>query len=183
MPATKLNSSTLRLFLSATMLAGGFALVAQGASAAERAPPMEEPPAVEMTPLPDVEPALDVKPEDAQAIDKLQIPPPPQTANHYTCYRVEAGRFQPRVVILRDQFGARKVQVIRITRLCTPTIKYVDHKIFKPSDPRMHLVCYEISKSERVNRAVLIDNQFGRNILKVYEPNELCLPSIKRLFR
>ena len=90
MPTCKLNSPTLRLLLSASMIAGGFALGAQGASAADRAPVSEEPPVVDMTPLPDVEPPLDIKPEDTQGAERFQMPPPP-TSNHYTCYRVAQG--------------------------------------------------------------------------------------------
>ncbi len=177
-----LNSLSLSFFTSALVIAGA---CAQGASAAERVPVAEEPPAnVEMTPLPDVEPPMDIKPEDAPALERFQLPPPPQTSNHYTCYRVKQVQpIQPRVVVLRDQFGARKVKVMEIIRLCSPTIKYTGQQIFKPSDPRLHLVCYRISETKPVNRIAFVANQFGRAILRVYDNNELCLPSSKRLFR
>ena len=111
---------------------------------------------------------------------KEGVNPPGVNPNHYRCYKVSEERpFATREVTLKDQFDSGRAKVVRAVLLCTP----VQKNRLLPRDMRTHLVCYDTDGGAAANRAVSVDNQFGRAVLKVDSPNLLCVPSLKRVLR
>jgi hypothetical protein len=99
-------------------------------------------------------------------------------ANHYKCYRItEWDHFTPVDHRLSDQFGVDvPADVLRPSLLCNPT-KKDDTGIPKPN---WHLVCYEILvDQDPIEHKADIKNQYGLNTVKTFEPELLCLPSLK----
>ncbi len=47
--------------------------------------------------------------------------------------------------------------------------------------PEIHLVCYKIVEGEKLNKDVLMTNQFGLATEKIKQPKELCVPSYKKV--
>ena len=96
--------------------------------------------------------------------------------DHFQCYRIKQGeKHKQRTVLLRDQFGRRKLKVRNPSKVCAPVQKNdeaVEH-------PVQHLVCYRFRKAKRVQRRLLVQNQFGKEELRTGRPVELCVPSIK----
>lgn len=102
----------------------------------------------------------------------------PFVANHYLCYPIMSLEtpFEPRVVLLRDQFSQYQVNVLRPVELCNPVSKNNGHI----PEPQWHLVCYEflLFVGPGAHR-VKTGDQFGDLIFKVQVPNRLCLPATK----
>ena len=110
--------------------------------------------------------------------------------DHFKCYDVRAGEpFRPFDVILRDQFEAQEVSVLRPVTLCNPAAKCLktDQGVdcTRVQSPDAHLVCYE-TRDERGSaqfeeREVIVSNQFGKEQrLNVWRrKNLLCVPSLK----
>jgi hypothetical protein len=97
--------------------------------------------------------------------------------DHYQCYRVDPSPFQPRSVVLRDQFGGSKAVVTQLQRLCSPVHK--NGSLVR--NPRAHLACYAIRTASFHVRQVTYTNQLGRGRLAVVKPVQLCVPSGKSL--
>jgi uncharacterized repeat protein (TIGR01451 family) len=104
--------------------------------------------------------------------------------DHFKCYGVNGKAFEPRpVVTLTDQFHTERVAVKKPDDFCNP----VDKNAEGISDPRAHLTCYRIQdvekdKSRRFSsRSVEVENQFGKQTLKLKQPRTLCAPSSKSL--
>lgn len=98
--------------------------------------------------------------------------------NHFKCYDIYSWEgFIETTVRLRDQFGLSDDDVIRPRYLCNPV-----HKNNTPIvDPEIHLVCYQIVEHTPVQAHLLeVKNQFGVQLVKVEQPELLCLPSSKR---
>lgn len=96
---------------------------------------------------------------------------------HYQCYSITQTPFQQRLVTLRDQFGVRRVNVIRPVLLCTPVSK--NGALL--ADKESHLVCYQIQNGQTANKRVETTNQFGKHQFTVLTANLLCVPSLKRV--
>jgi hypothetical protein len=105
-------------------------------------------------------------------------------ANHYKCYPIrEHSDFQPRIVLLRDQFWETKVWVWRPRYLCNPVWKTTeDGTTYEPPQPDAHLVCYEIREENPTPRwEVKTDDQFGTLKLIGDAAELLCLPAAKHV--
>ncbi len=115
--------------------------------------------------------------EDAQAA-RHGIEPVQPRVEHFKCYDVAPRtRFRPRVVQLRDQFGAARARVLRPVNLCAPVSKNngpVDNQ-------QAHLKCYAIRTAAPRRQFVFTRNQFGSEVLRVGSAQELCVPSVKQL--
>jgi hypothetical protein len=113
-----------------------------------------------------------------------QVPgPPPTSLDHFKCYKTKqvGTRFDPRRVVLTDQFNTERVNVVRPEAFCNP----VDKDGSGISDPTAHLTCYKIRdvrgdefpKFER--RRVEVNDQFGARTLLLKKIRTLCVPSSK----
>ena len=131
------------------------------------------------------------------------IPPTAQhfLVDHFQCYEVKPeDKVKSHRVVLQDQFGKSTVTLQRPWLICTPTVKDPNPKKLVgkyPGDlinPIDHLVCYDLSKGgpdkgdydkkghdgkDKDGIDVMVDNQFGKQHLKVKEPQMLCVPSLK----
>ncbi len=112
--------------------------------------------------------------------DLATTPPTPAvpTLDHFKCYRVKGPRTPVSNVQLVDQFGTRKVNVIRPRRLCLAADKNGEGI----SGPGSSLLCYEVrlaagSRSFRPGAMFFTNNQFGPDTLQTFRPRELCVPS------
>ncbi|HEX7182341.1 MAG TPA: hypothetical protein VF756_10895 [Thermoanaerobaculia bacterium] len=103
-------------------------------------------------------------------------------ANHYKCYPIlSSSPFEPRRVLLRDQFWHTWVWVWRPRYLCNPVWKTTeDGTTYPPPQPDAHLVCYEIREEVPTPLwEVRTYDQFGWLSLKGNAAELLCLPAAK----
>jgi hypothetical protein len=113
-----------------------------------------------------------------------QVPgPQPESLDHFKCYttRQLGTKFDPRQVLLTDQFNTERVNVVRPEAFCTP----VDKNGEGINDPTAHLTCYKIRdiggdefpkfREQRVD----VGDQFGTHSLLLKKTKTLCLPSSK----
>lgn len=98
----------------------------------------------------------------------------PEALDHFKCFEVEEGDDVNVTVTLEDQFGVELVVEVEEPELfCIPVDKNGEG-IF---DPSAHLTCYEIDgDSEESEREILVENQFGEQVLEAEEPVLLCVP-------
>jgi hypothetical protein len=109
--------------------------------------------------------------------------PPPTGLDHFKCYKTKqlGTRFDPRQVVLTDQFNKERVNVVRPEALCTP----VDKDGSGINDPTTHLACYKIRDvrgdefPKFRKRPVEVGDQFGTHSLLLKKTRSLCLPSSK----
>jgi hypothetical protein len=132
---------------------------------------------------------------DVKAPVALQVPtgkspsgPPstiPSGLDHFQCYKVRESdashdRFRNGpTVTLQDQIGTVSVQLRRPRQLCVPADKNGETPGAE-SHPD-ELVCYDLRVSDRarfeVNSPFFVLNQFGRDILRLRKPQQLCVPA------
>jgi uncharacterized repeat protein (TIGR01451 family) len=108
---------------------------------------------------------------------------PPTGLDHFKCYKTRqvGTKFDPRRVVLTDQFNTERVNVVRPEAFCAPA----DKDGSGINDPSAHLACYKIRdvrgdefpKFER--RRVEVGDQFGTHTLLLKKTRTLCLPSSK----
>jgi uncharacterized repeat protein (TIGR01451 family) len=111
---------------------------------------------------------------------------PPTALDHFKCYKTRqvGTKFDPRRVVLTDQFTTERVNVVRPEAFCNP----VDKDGSGINDPSAHLACYKIHdvrgdefpkfKKERVD----VTDQFGTHRLLLKKTRSLCLPASKAPF-
>jgi hypothetical protein len=108
---------------------------------------------------------------------------PPPVLDHFKCYKTKqvGTTFDPRQVVLTDQFNTERVNVVRPEAFCNP----VDKNGEGISDPAAHLTCYKIRDvrgdefPKFDERRVEVTDQFGTRTLLVKKVRTLCLPSSK----
>jgi hypothetical protein len=113
---------------------------------------------------------------------KNGVPLPPDTIDHYQCYRVKrsagAAKFTPRTATMDDQLESVTITLKRPFRLCAPTDKNHEDPT-APFHPD-HLLCYKTASSPRFGSAsVSLDNQFGPDQATLIHRRELCVPALK----
>jgi uncharacterized repeat protein (TIGR01451 family) len=109
--------------------------------------------------------------------------PPPTGLDHFKCYRTkEVGTmFDPRDVVLTDQFNTERVNVVGPETFCNP----VDKDGSGISNPSAHLACYTIRDVQGDEfppfepRHVAVGDQFGMHRLLMKKTQTLCVPSSK----
>ncbi|HEY0630654.1 MAG TPA: hypothetical protein VGC98_01255 [Thermoleophilaceae bacterium] len=121
-------------------------------------------------------------PSTKQVVRKGHKPPkPPKQSfktDHFQCYSIKpSGDFTARTVLIRDQFGKRKLAVGRPFELCAPTTK----NRTPVRDPVEHLVCYRALPAKKVAKRVSVHNQFGGELTSTKRVDQICLPSIKAI--
>lgn len=101
--------------------------------------------------------------------------------DHFKCYGAkpmkQTPKFEPRDVLLVDQFETKNTTVLKPIGLCTP----VDKNSEGIRTPSQHLTCYSIKdvkgQVKFVEQTVTTAYQFGDLTLNVSKPNTLCVPS------
>ena len=117
--------------------------------------------------------------------DFLTDPIPPSTLDHFKCYQAKqvGARFDPREVVLTDQFTTERIKVIRPVGFCTPA----DKDGSGIHDPVAHLTCYAVRDTRRdrsdKTKPILVtaSDQFGSLNLRLKKTRTLCLPSLKTI--
>jgi hypothetical protein len=121
-----------------------------------------------------------------KAPPKQKAPQPPNLS-HFTCYPVKplpgttGFTGVPPFVLLRDEFAPKPVRAeVKSTpaELCLPTEKIVNGKVSKIVNPKLHLLCFPVSQTPKVDR-VWDQNQFGTSVISIGKTTWLCLPSLK----
>lgn len=102
-----------------------------------------------------------------------------EDADHYECYvAVPAETFEPRDVVLADQFGEAKVRILSPDEFCTPVSKNGE----PITDKDTHWTCYPIEDPQPTRLPqVIADNQFGTLPLRLRRRGHLCVPSKKTI--
>jgi hypothetical protein len=121
-------------------------------------------------------------PSTKQILKKGQRPPKPPKqifrTDHFQCYRIKpSGGFTARTILIRDQFGKRKVTIAKPFQLCAPATK---NKTLV-GNPVEHLVCYQARPAKAVTKRVSIHNQFGGELTATKRVAQVCVPSIKAI--
>jgi hypothetical protein len=109
--------------------------------------------------------------------------PPAEGLDHFKCYEAKqlGTKFDPRRVLLTDQFNTERVNVVKPEAFCTP----VDKNGEGITDPTAHLTCYKIRDvrgdefPKFRERRVEVGDQFGTHSLRLKKTRTLCLPSSK----
>ena len=112
--------------------------------------------------------------------DIIVFPCPATGPEHFNCYKVDERTVLPTIFVsLVDQFTAQDDVIVRKPReICVPVDKNGEGVL----NPRDHLVCYQVLSKARVDRQVLVINQFGEQELQVkWKVKRLCVPSKKVL--
>jgi hypothetical protein len=108
-----------------------------------------------------------------------KVPPAPSQRfliDHFQCYRIKpVGDYKASSLLLRDQFGRRKVSVAKPSQLCAP-VKKNETGV---RDPVHHLVCYQVRPRRKVPRRVSVHNQFGGELTRTVLSDQVCLPTMK----
>jgi cysteine-rich repeat protein len=118
----------------------------------------------------------------AMELDSLPAPLDMPGVDHFTCYKVKRSKNRPRFkpmtgVDIEDQFGKKKVTVLRPSRVCLPTNKDYDNPGVQKH--MAQLMCYRVRGAFRTPGRVFANNQYGPGQLYVRFPNELCVPSVR----
>jgi hypothetical protein len=107
-------------------------------------------------------------------------PPPPITPgiDHFKCYKVANTKFQLSNVKVDDQFGTFTLNVRKAMRICAPADKNGEGIL----DATQYLICYQVRIAPMFPRPgnqgdVFVRHQFGNDIIGVFGPKELCVPS------
>jgi hypothetical protein len=115
----------------------------------------------------------------SKGLDEEDPGPVPTQLDHYKCYtaRQVGTRFEPRQVLLTDQFNTERVNVLKPETFCTP----VDKNGSGIKDPTAHLTCYQISDVRDEfpvfeRRTINARDQFGLRVLRLKKTIRLCLP-------
>jgi len=117
--------------------------------------------------------------DQIRVITTVSLVPTPMTSavDHFKCYKVQGDRFSDLFVDLEDEFGSMsEVEVLRPKRFCPP----VDKNGEGIANPATGLICYRI-RGEEENRELVMENQFGTQVLEIKEPKYLCVPSTEKL--
>jgi hypothetical protein len=101
----------------------------------------------------------------------------------FKCYETSqfGARFDARRVVLTDQFGTQRVNVVRPDAFCNPA----DRDGEGIGDPSVHLTCYKIRDVRKdefpafMRQRVEASDQFGAHTLLLRKIRSLCLPSSK----
>jgi hypothetical protein len=114
------------------------------------------------------------------------LPSGPPELDHFYCYFVQSP-LQQMAVQLQDQFDVRLQQIetitdLRAVRLCNPVQKTLPNGVTTPiQHPQDHLLFYLINPQPVIPRLVLVDNQFGLQLLRTRNAEVLAVPSGKAL--
>lgn len=100
--------------------------------------------------------------------------------DHLYCYRTTGPDVDKRVR-LRNQFGPFTGRVHKPTSLCLPTRKRLPGKKAPPKSRFQidHFQCYALKAGKAPARSVPLDDQFGKNKMKIGKPSILCAPVSK----
>ncbi|MGO9239476.1 MAG: hypothetical protein ACLQBJ_01600 [Bryobacteraceae bacterium] len=123
----------------------------------------------------------------AQVFPFLPAPSGPPEIDHFHCYFVQSP-MQPVSALLQDQFDAALNQSsevitdLRAVELCPPVQKTLTSgKVTPINHPTDHLLMYLINPQPITPRIVLVENQFGYQILRTRNAVMLAVPSGKVL--
>ncbi|MGQ0668436.1 MAG: DUF7450 family protein, partial [Actinomycetota bacterium] len=111
--------------------------------------------------------------------------PQPAALDHFKCYTVQGPAINKKVRLV-DQFDEEDGKVERATvvkprTLCNPVAKTIAGVTTPIGDSAWHLVCYSITTRKFKPRDVVARNQFGKEVVTVTKPVNLCVPSMKLL--
>jgi hypothetical protein len=117
---------------------------------------------------------------DALCVPTVKEEPEAEKLDHFKCYTVMGWQTIKETVLLKDQFGEGKADVLDPTEFCTPVEKTHDGKVVPIKNPNAHLTKYVITTPSVPDRKVLVSNQFGENMsLVVSQPFALMVPTQK----
>jgi hypothetical protein len=106
------------------------------------------------------------------------------TAAHLKCYAIRAEPFDPRSVVVRNQFGDQVLAVGRPETLCVPSTKRLLRGPGRtlpagaPGQLSDHFACYQATGASP-QRTVRLADQFHVERVRVLRPVSLCLPARK----
>jgi hypothetical protein len=103
--------------------------------------------------------------------------PVPEEETHLTMYlapHVLAPNLQ---IDTRDQFGEHTLEATNARVLLVPTAKTIGGTTF-PITNETHYWCYDVS-GPRVGARVLMNDQFGSDVVRIEEPQLFCNPATK----
>ncbi|UCH96925.1 MAG: hypothetical protein JSV88_08765, partial [Candidatus Aminicenantes bacterium] len=107
----------------------------------------------------------------------------PEKFNHFKAYRVVKSDFEPKEVVLKDQWDGKpiKVKVIKPFLFCNPVVKITGKMKAPIYNEGYHLTCYFIDPKGMASspKSIEIKNQFGKRRLYPQQYFVLCVPTDK----
>jgi hypothetical protein len=106
--------------------------------------------------------------------------PIPVIWDHYWVYDVlNTAPVPAPPVTLVDQFGSDFHAVIRPAHFSNPAVKHHAGFTYPISNPDLHYLWWEIEPKPFHRPGVVVDNQFGPQLLDVFDPRYLLNPARK----
>ncbi len=104
----------------------------------------------------------------------------PEALAHFKVYQVLRGEPVNRGVVLKDQFGTEKTEVLQPIAFAVPVTKWYRQQVFKPHNTRAHLTFYRID-AQKLQKEVPFRNQFSTlwRSLSFISSVALAVPSLK----
>jgi hypothetical protein len=103
----------------------------------------------------------------------------PGMFSHFKCYQTAVKLPKPANVLLSDQFGTSRMQLIYADLFCTPVKKQlIGANPLPVPGPADHLLCYR-GEAPPVAQTRLIANQLQRAEIQITLPRYLCVPTWK----
>ena len=109
--------------------------------------------------------------------------------NHFKCYQIEVRDMYdtegmlpfPIHVGLHDQFQEERFVIRKPELLCNPAAKIHDDRVFDIKNKEAHLMCFSARPRDGkpVQELARTHNQFGKELLKTVQEEQLCVPSRK----
>jgi hypothetical protein len=104
---------------------------------------------------------------------------PPSNLDHFKVYRVlDYGKPPNVVVMLKDQFGSEKAEVLIPDFFAVPVWKKAGRKEYPVVNPKAHLVIYRTSQKLLAKKTFASD-QFGKWPVQLIRGVALAVPSLK----
>ena len=98
---------------------------------------------------------------------------------HLNCYKIREGAFEQREVILTNQFGEQRVNVVRPDSLCLPAVK---DNVGELDDLQVnHFKCYKVRPATpfQAISGVNVVDQFEDKDTAIVKPKYMCTPANK----
>jgi len=105
--------------------------------------------------------------------------PPPDSLDHYLCYRIANPTTIIGEVKLEDQFHIEYLDSLRSKYFCAPCDKIHDEQEFIRFDSSTHYVAYEIFPKDIFDTTVETQDQFQVGSLTIWQSELLLVPTAK----
>jgi len=116
----------------------------------------------------------------AKSLAGIPAPPMFPALDHFECYKTAHAKTRVPAIKIEDQFGTITVDIKKPLHLCIP----VDKNGEGIPTPGQAAMCYKVQTTpgtpppqKHLPNDLYVTNQFGSDVLELFGPRELCVPS------